>query len=77
MQIFLYIPQVYDGAVDTFGTIGIYCGTEPPGVIISKYNLVYIHFHSDESLTGSGFLATYFSFYCTFMYTLYVIIRKM
>lgn len=39
--------------------IGKYCGNEAPPIILSTTRALTIHFKSDDSVTGDGFMATY------------------
>ncbi|MBN2215341.1 MAG: T9SS type A sorting domain-containing protein [Bacteroidales bacterium] len=50
---------VYDGAYPSAPLIGTYSGNILPETIQSSGNALYIHFHSDYSITKSGWKASY------------------
>ena len=39
--------------------VGVYCGTTPPPLIQVATDVLSIQFHSDGSIKGKGFNATY------------------
>ena len=51
---------IYDGGSNTSPMLGIpYCGKSLPPSQISSSNQLFIHFHSDEFNTGTGFKLEY------------------
>ena len=53
-----YSYQVRDGASSTAPLLGKFCGGSPPsGLIISFGSSMWLKFHSDGSVTKTGFLA--------------------
>nr|AYH91780.1 deleted in malignant brain tumors 1 protein [Pomacea canaliculata] len=51
--------QFRDGSSQTSPHIATYCGTAVPPVVRSFSNIMYIVFHTDYSVTGYGFRATF------------------
>ncbi len=51
---------VYDGPTTSAPLIGIYCGTNSPGVVTSTHNsgALTFQFHSDPGVTGAGWSAS-------------------
>ena len=39
--------------------VGLFCGDNSPGTLVSTSNMMLVRFVSDESVTSSGFLADY------------------
>ena len=52
---FRNVLQVLDNGV----SVGRYCGSVQPPVIMSSSNTLEIHFKSDDSINGRGFVAYY------------------
>lgn len=44
---------------DNRTSLGRFCGQTKPGIITSTYNHLHIHFQSDASIGGRGFMANY------------------
>ncbi|OQV20099.1 Cubilin [Hypsibius exemplaris] len=51
--------EVRDGATTDAALIGHYCGTNRPGTLRSRSNVMYVKFRSDRGLVHSGFKANY------------------
>lgn len=53
--------EIFDGFVaDNSTSMGRFCGqTKPPGPFISSFNHLRVHFSSDSSVNGRGFVASY------------------
>jgi cubilin len=52
--------QVFDGAsADNSTSLGRFCGNDKPETFTSTYNHLHIHFSSDASIFGRGFVANY------------------
>jgi cubilin len=52
--------QIFDGATDNNSTsLGRFCGDIKPGAFTSSFNHLHIHFSSDASINGRGFIANY------------------
>lgn len=52
--------EIFNGPyADNSTRIGRYCGDTKPGLITSKHNVLLIHFTTDPSIFGRGFLANY------------------
>ena len=52
--------MIYDGGSNTSSMLGnSYCGDSLPPSQISSSNQLFIHFHSDEFDTGTGFKLKY------------------
>ena len=52
--------RIYDGASDTSTMLGnTHCGDSLPPSQISSSNHLFIHFHSDQDITGTGFKLEY------------------
>ncbi|XP_066579431.1 cubilin [Amia ocellicauda] len=49
--------EIRDGGYETSPLIGKYCGDQSPPIIISHSNRLWMTFHSDFSLTYTGFMA--------------------
>lgn len=59
IQIFVFIFELGREATAS-ELIGQYCGRQPPSeAIVSKGSFLLIVFHSDDSVEGTGFTATY------------------
>lgn len=56
----LFLNQIYDGSTTSATRIGTtYCGYDIPDQAISTSNTLLLTFHTDYSVTRTGFLATY------------------
>ena len=53
--------EIFDGFVnDNATSLGRFCGqTKPPGPFVSSFNHLRVHFNSDASVNGRGFVANY------------------
>ena len=51
--------EIFDGSNKTAMTLGKYCGSRKPTVIVSSSDEMYIEFYSDASVQRRGFRATY------------------
>lgn len=52
--------QIFDGfQADNATSLGRFCGQTKPGAFISTFNHLHIHFSSDASINGRGFVANY------------------
>lgn len=52
--------QIFDGfQSDNATSLGRYCGLEKPEALVSTFNHLHVHFSSDASITGRGFVANY------------------
>lgn len=54
-------PQIYDGSDTSADLIGVYCGTEGPGIVTSTGSSLFLRMESDITGTRSGFHAKYIS----------------
>ncbi|KAK2563539.1 Matrilin-2 [Acropora cervicornis] len=51
--------EVFDGSVSTASSLGKFCGNTKPALIRSTSNELLLKFHSDQSITRPGFVASY------------------
>lgn len=51
--------RIYDGVDDKQSTLGKFCGQSLPATIKSSSNKIYLHFHSDDRQTYTGFKLTW------------------
>lgn len=52
--------QIFDGfEAENATSLGRFCGKNKPGDFISTFNHLHIHFSSDASINGRGFVANY------------------
>ncbi|KAK0053231.1 tolloid-like protein 2 [Biomphalaria pfeifferi] len=51
--------KVFDGNTSVSGSIGQYCGNNPPLPLRSSGQSLYVHFRSDYSVSGRGFKAQF------------------
>ena len=55
--------------------IGFFCGSDMPEPVRTRTNTMVVRFHSDNSVGGSGFSATYqehdgiLEFYCFYLFS--------
>ena len=63
--------QIYDGMSTEDALVGTYCGSDVPPAFTSSSNALYVVFHTDVSVTHTGFNATYITqdgVYCSISY---------
>lgn len=62
--------QIYDGMTMDDPLIGRYCGTTIPAEFVSTSNVLYVQFHTDSTIAGAGFNASFVQQdgSCTFHY---------
>ncbi|XP_030830326.1 tolloid-like protein 2 [Strongylocentrotus purpuratus] len=53
--------SIYDGSDTSADLIGVYCGTEGPGIVTSTGSSLFLRMESDITGTRSGFHAKYIS----------------
>lgn len=52
--------EIYDGFQASNATsLGRFCGSVKPGIFTSTFNHLHVHFSSDASINGRGFVANY------------------
>ncbi|XP_072025693.1 uncharacterized protein [Amphiura filiformis] len=51
--------EIRDGPFRDSDLVGLFCGDNSPGTLVSSTNMVLIRFVSDESVSSAGFLAEY------------------
>lgn len=51
--------EFLDGATGASSLIGRFCGPDLPGSVVSTGNIMHTRFHTDSSVTNTGFKAIY------------------
>lgn len=51
--------QIRDGLTEEGHSLGKYCSSVTPAPLTTSGSEAFVHFHSDESLSDTGFLVSY------------------
>ncbi|XP_066292880.1 MAM and LDL-receptor class A domain-containing protein 1-like, partial [Branchiostoma lanceolatum] len=57
--------HIFDGGSESRPSLGRFCGTTIPGPFTSSSNALYVKFRSDDSISDTGFSASYITIYPT------------
>ena len=55
----MLVSQVYEGAGEKRRELGTFCGTTVPNKFRSSSSVIVVHFSTDSSRNGKGFVAGY------------------